>query len=628
MSFLKSIFYLILAIALPNYLFAQKVVQNPTFNSYFPIAKLDSLEQILLKTPKNTIKYTDLLLKYEHSYWLMHDMHGKYKTELIQLYKKETNPGRKAMFNWLFGCSMISPEVESQIIYANKALSYYEAVKDTAGMVNSYATLIWLNSGPNGAVESAMRAEKYLKKMAYWANMSTELGVQILYVFYKFGTSEAKESSEERERQIQHLISQIEAAPAYFPYQKLLLNIQGVLYERSGKYEHALKSYFRMYHQPRQESFSYLLNLTNIGNAYTRLGKIQLAKAYYEKAIAKADLNNGELLEAYRNAYYGLGKTLKESNPIQAAKYLQKAFEIGMKMQVLADQKRFDDIQAILEQDQAEERLKTVTAEKQRIEEQNLQIKLLLGFALLLLLGIGLLAFRFFTLSRRLKKITLSHDKVFSIIAHDLRSPLNAYMGLAADISFLLKVQKYDHIIAISKQIDTHAQRLSLMLNNLFQWSLTELEVIKPKWLSVDIIPSLNTTLNIYKSIAEYKQIKMAIDLPQTYSLTTDPNLLLTIVRNMLDNALKYSPTNGTVSVLLSSLSGKNQLIISNDISLDTPPDFTTIRQLINQNKTFNYGEEGIGMGLLLIKEFAGVLKLPIQFIEEENKATFIIDLP
>ncbi len=626
LNFFKTILYFL--VALPNLLFAQKDVQNPTFNSYFPVVKLDSLEQILLKTPKNTIKYTDLLLKYEHSHLLMHDVHSPYKTELIALSKKETNPGRKAMFNFLFGWSIVSPEAESQVISVNKALSHFEASSDTAGMVNAYAILVWLNAGPGGAAESTMRAEKYLKKMANLAGKSNDLGVQILNVFYKFGFSEVKESSEQRERQIKHLISQIEAAPAYFPYLKLLLNLQGVLYERAGKYEHALKSYFRVYHQPNQESFSYLVNLTNIGNAYTRLGKNLLGRAYYEKAIAKADLNNAELLGAYQHAYYGLGKTLKESNPIQAAKYLQKAFEIGLKMQVLEDQKRFDDIQAILEQDQAEERYKVITAEKKRIEQQNLQIKGLLGFALLLLIGIGVLAYWFYQLNTRLKNITRSRDKLFTIISHDLRSPLDAYMGMADSVNFLLKTKNYDRLSRMSQEMDINGQKLDLMMTNLFQWSMAELENIKPSFEHQDLIKALLPTLEVYRGIATLKQLNAQIDLPEALYISTDRNLFVTIISNLLDNAIKFCTPNGTVSLLIQKAEQNTSLKVSNDFSLESSPDFTSIEQLINQNKNFTYGEQGMGLGLLLVKEFADALHLTINFRTENQKAIFELQLP
>ncbi len=626
MYFFKTILYFL--VALPNFLFAQKDVQNPTFNSYFPVAKLDSLEQILLKTPKNTIKYTDLLLQYEHSHLLMHDVHSPYKTELIALHKKETNPGRKAMFNFLFGWSMVSPEAESQVISVNRALSHFEAVSDTAGMVNAYAILVWLNSGPSGAAESTMRAEKYLTKMASLANKSTDLSVQILHVFYKFGFSEVKESSEQKERQIQHLISQIEAATAYFPYLKLLLNVQGRLYSKAGKDSLALQSYLRMYHQPNQESFAYLINLINIGNKYYKLGKIQLAKIYYEKAIAKADLNNGELLQAYRNAYFGLGRTFEKSDPVQAAKYFQKAYEVGIKMQQFEDQKRFDDIQAILEQDQAQERYKVITAEKKRIEQQNLQIKGSLGFALLLLIGIGVLAYWFYKLNTRLKNITRSRDKLFTIISHDLRSPLDAYMGMADSVNFLLKTKNYDRLSRMSQEMDINGQKLDLMMTNLFQWSMAELDNIKPSFEHQDLIKALLPTLEVYSGIATLKQLHFQIDLPEALYISTDRNLFVTIINNLLDNAIKFCTPNGTVALLIQNTQQNTRLQVSNDISIDRYPDFTMIEQLINQNKNFTYGEQGMGLGLLLVKEFADALRLTINFKTENQKAIFEIKIP
>lgn len=614
-----------------NILFAQKAERQINFNSYFPIANLDSLEQVLLKTPKNTLTYTDLLLKYEHSHLLMHDVHSRYTAELIMQAKKETNLGRKAMFDFLFGWSKISPEAESQIISIHKALSHFEAVSDTAGMVNAYAILVWLNSGPSGAPESALRSERYLDKMANLASKSTDLGVQVLYVFYKNGfesSSQVKESFEQREWQLQLFINKIKAAPAYFPYLKLLLNVKGVLYRKAGKNTLALKYYMSMYHQPNQQSFSYLLNLCNIGKAYNKLGKNELAKPYFEKVIAKIDINNDELLYAYQAAYVGLGKTLEKSNPVQATKYFQKAYTLGIKLQQLKDHRRFNDIQAILEQDQAEKHIKTLSAENLRIEVQNLKIKLLLGFVLLLLLGISLLAFRFYKFNIRLEKITQSRNKLFAIISHDLRSPLSAYMGMAESVNYLLKTKKFDRILELSQQMDLNAQKIDVLMTNLFQWSMAEREHIKPSLEMQDIIEDIKPTLEVYQSLAKLKNINLQITLPEQLNFLTDKNLIMTIVRNLLDNALKFCSPNGSVSISIEKSENYALLKLSNDFSSENPLHFKNIEQLINNNRKFTYGEQGMGMGLLLVKEFADSLKIKINFRTEKQKAIFELLLP
>lgn len=627
---MKATYLIISLLCVINLCAQPRLTENLTFNSYRPELNLDSLEQVLLKTPKNTLAYTDLLLKYEHSHLHRHDVHSKYTQELIYLHNNESNPARKAMFNFLFGWRLISAEAQSQVISLNEAVTHFEATSDTAGIVNCYGLLVWLNYGTQKVSEPESRSKTYLRKMAMLSNKSTDLGVQSINTFYKvyyLGSSKTKKSFEEQEQELKDLISKVKARPAYLPYLNLLLNLQGVLYMREAKYQLALQTFKKIHIENKKDSFSYLLNLANIGDAYYSLGEHERAKPFYEKVISQADLTKNDLLLVYQFAYYGLGLITQQSDPKKSAKCFKNAFEANEKHSEFEHKRSISDIEAILEQKQAEKKIKTISAEKLRIEQQNLQIKLLLGFALLLLLGIGVLALRFYQLNIRLKKITRSRGKLFNIIAHDLRSPLSAYSEIAEDMAYLLKTRQHERLIGLAKHLDTNAQNLIVVLGNLFQWSLSELGIVKPKRLVVDVIETVQPTLRLYQNMAEQKKLRLTMDLPQAYELTTDPNLLLTIFRNSLDNALKYAAPQGSVAVELREDADKTLLIVRNDFSDDNPPDFTAVRQLINENKNFNYGEAGIGMGLLLVKQFADALQMPILFKTEAQQAVFELTL-
>jgi signal transduction histidine kinase len=615
-----------------NSLFANKVKLKISFSSYHPVTNLDSLEALMLKTPNTTDAYTDLFLKYEHSYLQANNIHSKYSKELVNAWRKETNPGRKAMFNYLLGWVQLPGGPVSEVLSLYEALGFYEAVKDTLGMVNYYGMFISKNYGTvwkEGV--SITRAKMYMQKIAAIARHSSDLGVQIRFVLNKTGypkTLEVPESFEEQLKNTQDIIQRIKKDPAYWPYLDLFYNLEGVLYRRQKMGRLALQSFMKKKVKEQHDNLVYVLNLQNIAYSYFLMGDFKRAKANFEKLLSHEDLTNEQLLQIYEFSYQHLGIIYEKTDPAKAAAYFKKALEINTKFNKIENQKKIIDLQALMELHQKEKEIKTIAAEKKRIEEQNFKTKAMLSLVLLFAILIGLIAVRFYKLNIRLKKITRSRDKLFNILSHDLRSPLSAYLGIADTVNYLLKTKQFSRIIDLSQQMDINAQKLDVFMTNLFQWSMAELEEIKPSFVNLNLKDVLTPTLGLYKSIAEFKQLGLHIDLPEVLYCQIDRNLFSTIIRNLLDNAIKYCSPNGTVSVVVEKSANKTILKVSNNFSIDPMPDFATLYQLINKNKNFTYGEQGMGLGLLLVKEFTDALRLKINFRTEKEVAIFEIELP
>lgn len=628
-----KLFYLLIALFGFIMLRAQTLTpQAPTFNYYSPVFNLDSLEQKLQTTPKDTDAYTDLLIKYDISYIEIYNGHSKYTKELVIGRKKETNPARKAMFDYLFGCKKVFGEKESDILALNDALVYFKTVKDTLGLAYCYTGFIDKNYGTLASEGASKdRAKAYMKKMAVLARESADFRVEILYTFYKMVYSEAlgeKESFDTKIKTVQAVIERAKQAPAYRPYLVILYNLEGVLYEREDKFLLALESFEKIEVKEKYESSTFLIKLFNIARVYLNLGETEKAKTYFEKIVGQVNLTRDDLLLLYEMTYKNLGVISEKQDPARAVAYFRKALELSHRSNEIESKNKTVDIQAFLELSQKENELNNISDEKRRIEKQNFQISVLLVLAILFAFFIGLLAYRFFNLNSHLKKITQSRDRLFNIISHDLRSPLTAYIGIADDINFLLKTKQYHRILDLSKQIDVNAQKLDVLLSNLFRWSLLEQEGIKPVLENQNLKNMVTPTLEVYQTIANIKQLNLIIDLPERLDFLTDYNLFVTIIRNLLDNATKYCPANGTVSMIVESSGSKTNLKVSNDCCLDPPPDYTSIVQLINENKKINYGEQNMGMGLLLVKEFSDLLGLAVNFQKDGHRAVFEFKLP
>lgn len=201
-----------------------------------------------------------------------------------------------------------------------------------------------------------------------------------------------------------------------------------------------------------------------------------------------------------------------------------------------------------------------------------------------------------------LQKLNDTKQKLFSIIAHDLRSPIgqlkNALDLVGKDYLSPEKFQK------ISATLSSEVDQLHSTLTNLLRWSISQLQGIKANPEKVALTPVLQKKLSLFKQKTEEKNIVIDIEGSGLYVLA-DPDHLLLVLRNLISNAIKYSYPNSTI--LIRTYSKDNRVIIEiNDKGIGMTDE---IRQSIfaSENIISNTGtanEKGTGLGLKLCKEF------------------------
>ncbi len=201
-----------------------------------------------------------------------------------------------------------------------------------------------------------------------------------------------------------------------------------------------------------------------------------------------------------------------------------------------------------------------------------------------------------------LREINQTKDRLFSIIGHDLRGPIGAFQGL-------LKLFKdgeieqnefIDFIPKLGQDID----HISFTLNNLLTWGQTQMNgaVTKPSVVSLESIVEEN--INLLSEIAKNKSIKLVSQLASNTSAWSDGNQIDIVIRNLISNALKFTPENGMVTI--TSLEKERCWQISiRDTGVGMNKE--TIEKLFIENANMTtYGtnnEKGTGLGLSLCKE-------------------------
>lgn len=175
---------------------------------------------------------------------------------------------------------------------------------------------------------------------------------------------------------------------------------------------------------------------------------------------------------------------------------------------------------------------------------------LILAFGGLLL---AVLAFGFFWYTRRknqtielqnqqLQQLNETKDRLFAIIGHDLRKPAIAFRGITKKVNYLLRKKDFTTLERLGAEIEQDAAGLSQLTENLLNWALTQRDVMPYQPTQLKLLPLLEDTAAPFQTALQNKHLDLEWAIPEDTVIFSDTNALSTIVRNLLDNAIKFTP--------------------------------------------------------------------------------------
>jgi two-component system, sensor histidine kinase and response regulator len=230
----------------------------------------------------------------------------------------------------------------------------------------------------------------------------------------------------------------------------------------------------------------------------------------------------------------------------------------------------------------------------------------------------------------KLEKLIATKDKFFSIIAHDLRNP---FVGIENFTSILMKLGNYDpeDIENQLKTIHSTAQHGHELLENLLRWARSQTDSIEINPEVFRLSDAVQNCCSLLQTQADNKKIKLLCDVSDEILIESDQDVLETIIRNLMSNAVKFTPASGTVSVKAIKTYEEIEISVS-DSGVGIPKDvqknlFKIDNKLQSQKGTA--GEKGSGLGLILCNEFVEKLGGSIRVESEVGKGTtFTFRLP
>jgi signal transduction histidine kinase len=153
----------------------------------------------------------------------------------------------------------------------------------------------------------------------------------------------------------------------------------------------------------------------------------------------------------------------------------------------------------------------------------------------------------------KLKRHITEKDKFFSIIAHDLKSPFNGFLGLTKLMSENINDFSITELQTISKSMQSSAINLYRLLENLLEWASMQHGMIKPNQELCMLSLIVNQIVDVHLEVANQKNIKLINKINKDVHATADFPMLNTILRNLISNAIKFTPKGGEIEICVNS---------------------------------------------------------------------------
>ncbi len=380
---------------------------------------------------------------------------------------------------------------------------------------------------------------------------------------------------------------------------------------------------------------------TNLANCYSNLGQPEKALQFYNESLVIT--REQKIPEEEARVLFNIALLYEDTNPKLAIKYMEEAIEICKKInqryllleiyQSLYVSKRnakdfegafealelfhkYNDtllsvdsknqielIQSNFELEKSKAEVKELELQAQKQQSQKTIAIIVIAGTLLILGVVAVSSYRRKKLNNALTHSVHVRDKLLSIIAHDLKSPINNVLSLVLELDSdeLSKDEKHMLLDVLKKQT-----QLSLVtLENILKWGQAQIRGVKTYPEEFFVSDAVQKNIDLFDVNIKQKGLNVNIDFNNTIKAFSDPDQFDFIIRNLLSNAIKFSNHHSNIIINAVAVDKKMLRISITDEGVGMNKD--TLSSLFGVKPKVNYGteqEKGSGLGLLLCKEF------------------------
>lgn len=430
------------------------------------------------------------------------------------------------------------------------------------------------------------------------------------------------------------------------------LNMIGDLYLKMKNNDRALANY-----TAALEISQALKDDDAIATSYNNAGKLYYAQKNYQRAIANFELGFQKSQQA-RNpeqmkistAY--LSQAYKESGDYQKSlQYREQSIEIDAMIQQEKDERKLLDMEStsiLTAKEQAIDKLEA----KRIAHEEQLEAEKRTRYFLFAVIGLafvvaGLVYYLYRSKQKtnlvlqaanekitqqnlQLQQLNATKDKFFSIISHDLKGPLNSLTSFSGLLINYFDSLSKEEIQSLAKDLDKSLKNLFALLENLLEWSRSQTGAIEFKPAAFNLSELIEENIDLLSAQAGAKEIKLLYPGPQPVTVMAHKNSVTTVIRNLISNAIKFTPPGGTIT--LSATSSNEEALVSiadSGVGMSKEVMDKLFRIDAKHSTKGTADEKGTGLGLVLCKDFVEKNHGSIGVQSEEGKGSnFYFTLP
>ena len=205
----------------------------------------------------------------------------------------------------------------------------------------------------------------------------------------------------------------------------------------------------------------------------------------------------------------------------------------------------------------------------------------------------------------KLKEANATKDKFFSIIAHDLKNPFHALIGLSKHL-----LDRYDRLDDSKKRdfikiIHDSSDQAYRLLENLLDWSRIQTDRMDWEPMGIGLHAIAHEIVSLHKNIADKKNIAVSSEVAENTTAFADPNMTTAVIRNLVSNAVKFTGDGGEVRIASKTMEDYEEITVSDTgIGISTEDIEKLFRIDVHHTTNGTAKERGTGLGLILCGEF------------------------
>lgn len=590
-----------------------------SFRSYFAVCtNPDSLENAVYAHKDNSLRYLHELIWIENNRVSVSDKFGDDLPTIKLLANQHNSPLATAAYHYLYGLHIRELNLGNAARSCLEAIQYAEAKNDTTGMMTCYFSMLIFNA--NAAVYKI----NHMESPNYYYDRIMDLGQKSTSVLDKLIRIRAILFFEKRVKGKQDYTNTIPEAnealrlmnhyPLAIPMQVSVYTGIASFYDRHEGHKQAFAYQLKAFGLAKN-SRSKISSTTyyNLGTSYFSIGAYKESEAMFVNAIQVLETLKEEKFALLINAYSQLSDIQFLNKQYKTAWATRnKTEDLLNKRHRKLQSNLFEEFSTQYDLEQKEQTNRQLQKEKQR-----LYMYLGSGFIFWLLIGFALLRLRL--ANGRIKELMKHRDQFYTLVAHDLRGPINTLTYIGSVVNFLVKNNRTAELVNITNQIESVSSQTQFLLSNMLEWGETNNYGLISKPQIIDLRTIVDKLYETAKPLADVKQILMSMDIPAHLEVVADPKAVSTIIRNMIDNAKKNTASGGVIQLFAEKLDKTKQIILHvKDSGRGIPAEqLAYIQQVFLGKIKPEIGDHGLGLGIILMTSFAQTSHASLQVTSE-----------